>query len=91
MLKEEIEAMSFDEKLARLKRGIEIPPPEGRDSKRWTLDEVAEVALSYYTIKDWLASSRGSYMWAYRHGVLEELTEHMTRLRSSGDSHARSE
>ena len=90
-MKDHIETMSFDEKLAKLQRGIEIPPPEGRDSKRWTLDEVAEIALSHYTIRDWLQSSRGSYMWAYRHGALEELTEHMTRLRASGDSHAWSE
>ena len=90
MLKEEIEAMSFDEKLAKLRRGIEIPPPEGRDSKRWTLDEVAEIALSHYTIRDWLKNSRGSYMWAYRNGFLDDLTEHMTRLRASGDKHARS-
>ena len=89
-MKDHIESMSFDEKLAKLQRGIEIPAPEGRDNKRWSLDEVAEIALSHYTIRDWLKSSRGSYMWAYRHGVLEELTEHMTRLRSSGDSHARS-
>ena len=90
-MKDYIEAMSFDEKLDKLREGIVIPPPESRANKRWTLDEVAEIALSHTTIRDWLRSCKGSYMWAYRHGVLGDLTEHMTRLRSSGDSHARSE
>ena len=89
-MRADIEAMSFDEKLDKLQRGIEIPPPEGRENKRWSLDDVAEIALSHHTIRDWLKYSRGSYMCAYRHGFLDDLTEHMTRLKSPGDSHARS-
>ena len=89
-MRSDIDAMSFDEKLEKLQRGIEIPPPESALTKRWTLEEVAEIALSHYTIRDWIRDSRGSYMWAYRHGVLGDLTEHMTRLRQRGDSHARS-
>lgn len=78
----ELKAMSFNEKLKKLRSGIVIPPPEQISSIRWDFDSVAEIALRHPNIRSWLKDSKGSYMWAHRHGMLSDLTEHMELLRA---------
>ena len=82
----EIEAMSFDQKLKKLRGGIVIPPPEQMSSVRWDFDSVAEIALRHPNIASWRKESLGSYLWAFRHGMLADLTEHMELLRARPQS-----
>lgn len=85
-----INAMSFDEKLAHLRsskaNGISIPEPEQQHRERWDIEKVAEIALRHPNIASWRRESIGSYFWAYRHNVLDDLTEHMERLRARSES-----
>jgi hypothetical protein len=90
MLKEEIEAMSFDEKLAKLKRGIEIPPPE-RVSRNLNEEKVFEIASQYITRGSFKKGHPTAYRWACRKGVIDEMCEHMVLVRKPRVSHARSE
>lgn len=79
-----ISEMSFSEKLKHLikskREGIQIPNPNPAGYNRWTEEEVAEIAMSHSSTMSWRRSCMGSYMWAYRNGLLASLCEHMETL-----------
>ncbi len=53
---------------------------ETKPQKRWTLADVALLAKKYATRRDFLKNSPYAYSWAIKHGVLDEICEHMVLL-----------
>ena len=88
-MKDYIEAMSFEGKLDKLQRGIEIPPPE-RVYRNLDFFKVWEIALAYMGRGEFQRGDKSAYNWALRHNVLNEICGHMPTLRKPRDSHARS-
>jgi len=79
MTKQEIEAMSFQQKLDKLRRGIEIPPPDRYSSRNRALteEEVYEIAIQYHTRSAFQYGDPTAYHWVWRKGRLDEFCEHM--------------
>ena len=79
MTRTEIEAMSFQQKLNKLRRGIEIPPPDrySTKSKGLNAEAVYEVACEHSTRGSFRYGNPTEYMWAWRKGLLDEMCEHM--------------
>ena len=84
-MKAYIEAMSFDEKLEKLRRGIVIPPPV-RIRRNLDEEKVYEIASQYITRGAFKKGSPTAYRWACRRGVIDEMCEHMVSGRG-GKSH----
>ena len=80
MTRTEIEAMSFQQKLNKLRRGIEIPPPE-RIQRNLDEEKVYEIASQYTTRGAFRDGSKTAYNWAQRRGRLDEFCEHMERAK----------
>ena len=76
MEKSEIDAMSFNEKLAKLQAGIFIPPPD-RIDRKLNEEKVFEIASQYITRGAFKKDSPTAYRWACRHNVIDEMCEHM--------------
>lgn len=76
MNKSEIESMSFDDKLAKLRAGITIPPPDRRE-RNLDAEKVYEIASQYITRGAFRSGSKAAYNWAQRRGLLDEMCEHM--------------
>ena len=72
----EIDAMSFDEKLAKLKRGIVIPPPQ-RVDRKLDLEKVAMIAIGYDTRNEFRMCDRTAYNWASRNNLMDLVCAHM--------------
>ena len=85
MDKSEIEAMSFDEKLAKLKAGIVIPPPE-RINRNLDDEKVYEIASQFITRGAFQRGAKTAYNWAQRRGLLDEMCEHMVTVRRGKES-----
>ena len=85
MTKEEMDAMSFDEKLAKLRQGIVIPPPE-RINRNLDEEMVYEIASQYITRGAFQRGSKTAYNWAQRRGLLDDMCGHMVAVRG-GQSH----
>lgn len=79
MTRTDIEAMSFQQKLNKLRRGIEIPPPDrySTKSKGLNAEAVYEVACGHSTRGSFRYGNPTEYMWAWRKGLLDEMCEHM--------------
>ena len=85
MDKSEIEAMSFDEKLAKLKAGIVIPPPE-RINRNLDDEKVYEIASQFITRGAFKKGHPTAYRWACRHNVIDDMCEHMVAVRRGRES-----
>ena len=85
MDKSEIEAMSFDEKLAKLRAGIVIPPPE-RINRNLDDEKVYEIASQFITRGAFRSCAKTAYNWAQRRGLLDEMCEHMVVVRRGRES-----
>ena len=68
--------MSFQQKLDKLRRGIEIPPPE-RIQRNLDEEKVYEIASQYLTRWEFQQGAKTAYNWAQRRGRLDEFCEHM--------------
>jgi hypothetical protein len=79
MTRTEIEAMSFQQKLNKLRKGIVIPPPDrySTKSKGLNAEKVYEVAAEHHTRGSFRYGNPTEYMWAWRKGLLDEMCEHM--------------
>ena len=75
-MKAYIEAMSFDEKLEKLRRGIVIPPPE-RIRRNLDEEKVYEIASQYITRGAFRKHDKTAYNWAQRRGLLDDMCSHM--------------
>ena len=80
MTKEEMGAMSFDEKLAKLRQGIVIPPPE-REYRELDLQKVAMIALGFGSRGDFAMCDKTAYNWAGRHGFMDMVCGHMEAVK----------
>ena len=76
MTKSEIEAMSFQQKLNKLRKGIVIPPPD-RIQRNLDEEKVYEIASQYLTRWEFQQGAKTAYNWAQRRGRLDEFCEHM--------------
>lgn len=83
MTRTEIEAMSFQQKLNKLRKGIVIPPPDRYSSRNRALteEEVYEIATQYNTRSAFQYGDPTAYHWAWRKGRLDEFCEHMERAK----------
>ena len=81
--------MSFDEKLAKLRRGIEIPAPN-RERRKLDFYVVQESALECMTRSEFQMKDKSAYNWALARGVMDEVCEHMGAKQTPGVKHARS-
>jgi hypothetical protein len=77
MTKQEIDEMTFQHKLNKLRRGISIPPPERMMSRSLTLDDVWDIAYSYDTRGEFRAGDKSAYNWASKLGLLDTVCQHM--------------
>jgi hypothetical protein len=77
MTRKEIDDMPFQCKLNKLRRGIEIPPPERMQPRDLDLDNVWDIAYSYDTRGEFRAGDKGAYNWASRRGLLNKVCQHM--------------
>ena len=73
--------MTHEEMIAKLRHGIEIPPPGVRSYTDYTFDDCAAIAQDYPSRTAWKEADRQSYQAAYVFGWLEDCTEHMTGKR----------
>ena len=85
MTRTEIEAMSFEEKLAKLRAGIVIPPPE-RINRKLDDEKVYEIASQFITRGAFQRGAKTAYNWAQRRGLLDEMCEHMVAVRRGKES-----
>ena len=76
MTMREIEAMTFQQKLDKLRRGIVIPPPD-RIQRNLDEERVYEIASQYLTRGAFRDGAKTAYNWAQRRGRLDEFCEHM--------------
>ena len=76
MTRTEIEAMSFQQKLNKLRKGIIIPPPE-RIQRNLDEEKVYEIASQYLTRVAFKKCHPTAYRWACRRGVIDGMCEHM--------------
>ena len=76
MTKSEIEAMSFQQKLNKLRKGIVIPPPD-RIQRNLDEEKVYEIASQYTSRGAFRDQEKTAYNWAQRRGRLDEFCEHM--------------
>jgi len=76
MTKTEIEAMSFQQKLDKLRNGIVIPPPD-RIDRQLDIEKVKDIAMSFTKRGDFQIRAKTAYNWAHRKGVLDEVCDHM--------------
>ena len=81
MTKKEIDEMTFQQKLNKLRRGIVIPPPARREARKFTLDDVWDIAYGYDTRGEFAAGDSAAYKWASRKGVLDTVCQHMTAVK----------
>ena len=77
MTTQEIDEMTFQHKLNKLRRGIVIPPPERMAPRKLTLEYVCDIAFSYDTRGEFRAGDKSAYNWASNLGLLDALCEHM--------------
>ena len=77
MTKQEIEEMTFQHKLNKLRRGIVIPPPDRMTPRKLTLEDVWDIAYSYDTRGEFRAGDKSAYNWASNIGVLDTVCQHM--------------
>lgn len=84
-MRDYIEQMSFDEKLDKLRRGIEIPPPE-RINRNLHEEKVYEIASQYITRGAFKKGDPTAYRWSCRRGVIDDMCGHMVAVRG-GQSH----
>jgi hypothetical protein len=75
-MKNYIEDMSFHQKLTKLRAGIIIPPPD-RINRNLDIFKVQEIALGYTTRGEFVGADNAAYKWAHRHGILDEVCQHM--------------
>jgi predicted GIY-YIG superfamily endonuclease len=52
--------------------------------KKWTIDALRDSASKYSSLKEWRKSEKGAYVTASRLGLLDELTQSMTKLIEHG-------
>ena len=52
------------------------------EPKRWTEEEVAEIASNYKTRKEFEIGESGAYQWAEKNGLLDKVCRHMKRQAS---------
>jgi hypothetical protein len=76
MTRTEIEAMSFRQKLNKLRKGIVIPPPDKIDRKL-DMEKVKDIAMHFTRRGDFQIKAKTAYNWAHRKGVLDEICDHM--------------
>jgi hypothetical protein len=75
-MKTYIDNMSFHQKLTKLRAGIIIPPPD-RINRNLDIFKVQEIALESGTRWEFAQKDNTAYQWAYRHGMLDEVCQHM--------------
>ena len=81
--------MSFEEKLAKLRRGIEIPAPK-RGRRKLDFHVVQESALACMTRSEFQMMDKSAYNWALARGLMDEVCKHMGAKQKPGVKHARS-
>jgi len=73
----EIDEMTFQHKLNKLRRGIVIPPPERRQPRDLSIGDVWDIAYSYDTRGEFRAGDKAAYNWASSRGLLNHFCQHM--------------
>ena len=76
MTKSEIEAMSFQQKLNKLRKGIVIPPPD-RVDRNLDIEKVKEIAMNFTKRGHFQQKAKTAYNWAFRKGLLDDVCDHM--------------
>ena len=80
MTMREIEAMTCQQKLDKLRKGIVIPPPD-RIDRKLDIAKVEEIALEFFSRGEFRGRDKTAYNWAQRRGRLDEFCEHMERAK----------